>query len=342
MENQGLQQMEQPVSQDANATQEQTTEQVEQKPEVFLDDDGNLVVSDEVLGLSEGGEQPEAEETSEQNEPQEEQRYYTKEEIEQLGIGKLDPNRIPPELVPFYKSMQADYTRKTQALAEERKVVEKLLDKALSHPELAKEFMNDPELVSLAQKHPELAQKFQVVSQMAQPEQQQNFLDVITEQAKRIVEAELGEEFDEFNPKHIAAFNLALQNIQNQIASQQAVQHKILQVKQSEPHFEEIDVYAQQKLAQMPFQEAMKIVNALQTGDLDTVLSFWDECRREWYNLNKAQPQAQPQAQARQAPQPPKVEPSGQGQAQAQNQFDLRRFATAPEEEKIEMLKQFL
>lgn len=33
--------------------------------------------------------------------------------------GFTDPNKIPPELMPAYKSMQADYTKKTQAIAEQ-------------------------------------------------------------------------------------------------------------------------------------------------------------------------------------------------------------------------------
>lgn len=37
---------------------------------------------------------------------------------------KLDPNTLPDELQPFYKSLQGDYTRKTQELAELRKQIE--------------------------------------------------------------------------------------------------------------------------------------------------------------------------------------------------------------------------
>jgi len=41
-------------------------------------------------------------------------------QAEQSGTG-FDPNRLPPELQQIYKSMQADYTRKTQALAEKER-----------------------------------------------------------------------------------------------------------------------------------------------------------------------------------------------------------------------------
>lgn len=304
--------------------EEQPTEAQNQptEPEYRLTDDGSVEgdFSDWELQKEE-----------EQSQPEAEQKYYTPEEIQKIGIDKLDPNRIPPELQPWYKSMQADYTRKTQAVAEERKAVEKLLDKALSHPALAQEFINDPELVGLAQKHPELAQKLQAVSQMAQPEQQ-NLLDLLTEQAKRIVEAQLGEEFDEFNPKHLAAFNLAVSQLQQQMAQTQAIQSRIQQLAQSEPHFAEIDQYAQQKLSQLPYAEAVKIVQAAQTGDIDTLLKFWNECRKEWYNQNLNKPQQQTQQE------PPPVESSGKGEVETQSAISPEDFAYLDDDQKAQAL----
>src|SRR4051812_17293053 len=41
-------------------------------------------------------------------------------------FSSIDPNSLPPELLPIYKSLQGDYTRKTQGLAEERKAFEQL------------------------------------------------------------------------------------------------------------------------------------------------------------------------------------------------------------------------
>lgn len=41
---------------------------------------------------------------------------------------KFDPNTLPPELLPAYKSMQADYTRKTQGLAERARQFEQYGD----------------------------------------------------------------------------------------------------------------------------------------------------------------------------------------------------------------------
>lgn len=47
-------------------------------------------------------------------------------EAQEDSFTGLDPRNLPPELDPVYKSMQADYTRKTQELAEQRKAYESL------------------------------------------------------------------------------------------------------------------------------------------------------------------------------------------------------------------------
>ena len=314
-------------------TQEQTPEQpsqetMTQEPEFKLTEDGTIEgdFSDFL---------PEDVKVEEQQSKEEKPNYYTPEEIQEIGIDKLDPNRIPPELLPWYKSMQADYTRKTQALAEERRVLEKVLDKALSHPELAKQFMSDPELIAAVQNHPELAGKLQAVSQMAQPEQQ-NPIKSIAEQARKLVEQQFGEEFDEFNPEHMAAFNIAVQQIQAQVQREQAFQQRITQLKASEPHFEEIDRYAEQKLSQMPYSEAVKIINALQNGDFETVANFWEQCRKEWYSQRLQQQQPQ------QAPQPTQVEPAGQGRVDSKPKLNPKELAYMSPDEQIEFLKNFV
>lgn len=58
--------------------------------------------------------------------PQGEQASYTPEEIRTTDFEKLDPNRLPPEMAPWYKSMQAGFTRKMQELSEVMKAVQGL------------------------------------------------------------------------------------------------------------------------------------------------------------------------------------------------------------------------
>ncbi|ADO44945.1 hypothetical protein Hydth_0545 [Hydrogenobacter thermophilus TK-6] len=301
---------------------EQPKAQEEQKPEIALTHEGELSVDLSSWGLSEEeGEQPEKQETQEQAQG-EKQEYYTPEEIQKIGIDKLDPNRIPPELLPWYKSMQADYTRKTQALAEERKAIEKLLDKALTDPELAKRFIQDPELVQTAQKHPQLAQKLMAVSQLAQPKK--NPFDDIVEQAKRMVEAQFGEPFDEFNPKHTLALTLAGQNILARQAQMLQIYNRIGEIREKEPAFEEIDRLAEQKLYSLPYAEALKIERAIKVGDIDTVLRFWEDVRKEYYQQKLTTKQ-----------EPPKVESAGTGEVKTKPSFDPRELAHLSEEEKV-------
>jgi len=68
-------------------------------------------------------EEEEEEQEEEQEEEEEEPEYYTPEELRELSKSgePIDMNRIPPELQGLAKQLQADYTRKTQKLAEERK-----------------------------------------------------------------------------------------------------------------------------------------------------------------------------------------------------------------------------
>jgi len=60
------------------------------------------------------------------------------EEVEDKGteepFSKIDPSSLSPELQPFYKSMQGDYTRKMQEVAQLRKEVESQLVKPQEQP----------------------------------------------------------------------------------------------------------------------------------------------------------------------------------------------------------------
>lgn len=50
--------------------------------------------------------------------------FHKKEAKEAVDLETLDPTKLPAEVQPFYKSMQADYTRKTQAVADMRRQIE--------------------------------------------------------------------------------------------------------------------------------------------------------------------------------------------------------------------------
>jgi hypothetical protein len=68
---------------------------------------------------------------------------------EQDTFSRIDPNSLPEELLPIYHSMQGDYTRKTQQVAQERKAFEQLeqyggVDTALEAIQFANALATDP------------------------------------------------------------------------------------------------------------------------------------------------------------------------------------------------------
>lgn len=61
--------------------------------------------------------------------PPEAQPQTQQQPVEQdTGFTNVDPNTLPPEVQPIYKSLQADYTRKMQAIAEQRRQIEQYGD----------------------------------------------------------------------------------------------------------------------------------------------------------------------------------------------------------------------
>lgn len=62
--------------------------------------------------------------TETEGETPEEESEPVKEESEEQAFTASNPDELPEELKPIYKSLQADYTRKTQELAEQRKATD--------------------------------------------------------------------------------------------------------------------------------------------------------------------------------------------------------------------------
>jgi hypothetical protein len=303
---------------------EQPTKQpmTEQESKIFLNDKGEIEgdlgweVADEpeqteakdIPDITESGE---GEEENSEEEAQEEatateqeaednttvepeNKYYTLDEIKELGIDKLDPKKIPEELVPFYKSMQADYTRKTQKVADIKK-------KAL---ELVKQVAVKP-LQSLP-------------TYVAQ---------AILQQADSLAKEKLGEDVDEFDSNYLALKSLYAQdlatNYQNQVRVEQALQTAEQMLRATEPNYPAIEQLAIQALANMPHEKVMEIQQAKATGNIEPLLELFETAREMFYAGYKPQVQQQqqtdtliqkPKQQARKQVIPPVVEGSGTGE----------------------------
>ena len=269
------------------ATKEDTGESTDNDWDFALDEDGNIVFND-------------GEGTQDTEQP----AYYTQDEIKELGIDKLDPNKLPPDLVPFYKSLQADYTRKNQAVAEQRKFLEQqMLQSQYQQPQ--------------AQQPP---------MQQQTPEQvRMQYYEQLYNVAKQEVDSsfkQAGIEFDEFNPMHQAALADAVANIKVHMIQQQQYQSGIQNLMnnyQSDPDWPELDRYAWERLDNMPYKQASVIREKIQNGDLATIKSFLDETKAE-FDARK-----NPQQFVKQKP--PHVESGGTGNNKpATQQFNIAQI----------------
>ncbi len=275
----------------------------EQKPEFALTEDGELVINDgeNVVAVNAYGDAKEelGEETKEKptEEPKEEEKtgqssegeegtekqdkenfvqpeneYYTKEEIEKIGIDKLDPNKIPEELVPFYKSMQADYTRKTQRLAEERKKLE-----------AAKA---------------EIERQARLIEMQSQTNLPLETLRKLMEETKAEVRAKLGDNYDEFDPEiqSIIQGRMAerIQLYKQQQIAQQKLEAAEQHLRQVDPLFPQVEVafkYLVENELSLKQIEALRA--AQKVGDPTPFLEVYNAARERVLSILEQQQQQQ-------------------------------------------------
>ena len=262
-------------------------------------------------------------ETEPENEAPEPQMYMVKVDGQEI--------QVPIEELLNGYQRQADYSRKTQALADERRH----LQEQMAH-----------------------YQQHQAQPQTPEPQQPQvtqaDYYNKLTEFAKGEVEKHLGSEFDELNPVHIAALADSVATIKAQIYEQQAVQKNFTNVVnqfRQDSNFDEIDRYAQYKLQNMPYQQAVKIQNALDNYDADTVAQFMTAARNEYYGMMNAQynqqsapPQTAPNIpQPTNKPKPPVLEGAGSSERppmSATQQVDFKSLGRMTNDELVKVFQQ--
>lgn len=153
----------------------QETEQTEQNTEAEAQGDGSE------------GEQGPGEEESGQDEGSSDSDTFT----------KIDPSTLPPELQPVYKSMQGDYTRKTQAVAEEKKATQRDI-------EIAQQVLADPDVQELLKsKYQQQGQPTQTAPQGQQSEEEVDVSKLTPEEAfERAVDMKVNERIKELDGKY--------------------------------------------------------------------------------------------------------------------------------------------
>lgn len=204
--------------------------------------------------------------------------------------------------------MQADYTKKTQALANERRALEQKYAQ---------------------QQNPNQGQPVQQ-QKPAQPQvDPKAYYKSLSDYAIGQVQRNLGEDFDEYNPVHQAALADEISTIKAQMYERNVKQQELQQVYNKysqDPNIKEIDTYAAQRLNQLPYGAAVKIQKALRENDARVIDAYMAAVRDEYYRnrgyipaseqrVQQTQPMATP---AKPVPnvKPPFVETTGASKEQ--------------------------
>ena len=163
--------------------------------------------------------------------------------------------------------------------------------------------------------------------------------------ARKVAAERLGvkpEDLDTYDPEHVAALGMAVQDIaarnkaevaawQGQAQAQQDLQRFAVDLA-SQPDFQQFDSWVTGRLASAGMSADQLLVYVQQTGDLAGVQRAVTEMYREWKSQGAQAPQgAQPQSPQQQKPQGavlPKVPAleSANGAAQVRKTVDLRGF----------------
>lgn len=127
---------------------------------------------------------------------------------------KLDPNALPQEVQPYYKSLLSDYTRKTQEAAPYRKLGEELgfssADDLRQAAELYAYLQNEDNARTFAA---QLAQAYGITGQAPAP-------------ATEAVQPQAGEEFSNLDDPAVAQLRSELASIKETIAQRDAAQQQ--------------------------------------------------------------------------------------------------------------------
>lgn len=186
---------------------------------------------------------------------QQKQSYYTIEELMDLSLDKINPNRLPPALQKIYKSMQADYTRKTQEVAKVKKAAQSILQDVMLKP----------------------------LGQLPT-----DVITSITKQADAIVKSQLGDTVDDFDSDYISLKAAVVQELatqyKRQVQTAEVLQRTEQMLRASEPNYVAIEQLALQMIPTLPYARVMEIEQAKQTGNVEPLIQLFEEARSLYYS----------------------------------------------------------
>lgn len=244
-----------------NTVEQPVTDSAEETPDFALDENGNITFNPDLFN---DGETPNEEQESQ---PTEEPQPEPQPETYIIKVDGVEQEVTLDELLHGYMR-QADYSRKTQALAEERRNLQTAPPVPQPQPQ---------------QPQPEPQPEFN----------QKAYVEKLAEYAKGQVESILGEEYDQYNMLHQAAYADAIANIKAEIIQQQQAQAAQQRAEQefvqnlskytSDPNFAKIDNLAATKLNELPYAQAVKIKEAFDNRDWNIIDQYMTAVRNEFY-----------------------------------------------------------
>lgn len=302
----------------------------EKEPDVYIDKDGNLNFSDDILGI----EPDKKEEKPVATEEPEQKGEAEKPQLFKVKVDGEDVEVTLDELLNGY-SRRADYTKKTMAVAQERKSLEALKADI------------DEQMRSL-----EMQNRYGI---QITPEIQKQ----ISAQADNILRNQYGAE-DDMSPQYQDIRTMLINQLTSKHSETVKATQRMAKTEQylriSEPNFDKINNLAMQIAAtEMPAYKFEKLRQAETLGDPAPLLEVFDIARERFYGAAKpaatTAPAQNPAAALPQSvtippvqtqkitPEPPKTE-SGAGTArieQPRATFDAKGFSkmTRVEQEKF-------
>lgn len=198
--------------------------------------------------------------------------YYTKEELEEFSkpenFDTIDINRIPPELKWAVKLFQRPYTQKNQKLSDDRKSFEQ------EKEEFEKSKQTFQEQLEEFRKEQEQISKKDILDTGRLSINDEMDINLVSLSK---TEEYLGEEFDNNNTEHISVFNSIKNRLVNTVYNKR-VKESISNRLQNKygNDFVVVERAVQKEFSQLPHQDAVTFLRALQTGRYDIIEKFYD------------------------------------------------------------------
>lgn len=315
------------------------------EPAFGIDDNGDITFADAFFGepMGDYDDEPEPAPEPPQNVPQ------PQPEMQTVRVDGQDIQVSMDEMRNGYMR-QADYTRKTQELAAQRQALEQ------QRQMMMQQFANNPQSQNVQPQQPQMSPE--EVQQRAMADQRA-YLDQVDTYCKDRVKQLFGEDFDEYNSKHMAAYVNEVGNVKaatlqrvnemkQQEAEKAAASQRIASVTakyRQDPNFDTINQLALSSLQNLPYKMYVEVQDALKTGNAEVLDNYMQAVSNMYYHRGN-QPQQAPQPMPRPVqPQvrPPYVEPTNNRGAmpQAQKTMDYAALGQMTNDQQAAYVSRF-